>query len=190
MESCDHFEKDIGFTGRPIGKDSSKIGAIIAITERGVLGCNNDLPWKKGQIKSDLAHFKRVTEGNVIIEGCSTFKSLGSESLPNRVNIVVSRTLSDDFPGVAVHPSLGSALGAAVMHGKQIWFIGGANLLSQVMEMRLLDRIWITRVLKDYDGDVILDWNEQFLTDNGYVRTYVETISDGDANLEYWGRVE
>ena len=190
MENRSHVVEDIGFPTRPIDNDAPKIGAIIAITGRGVLGCNNDLPWKKGEIKSDLAHFKRVTDGKVIIEGCSTFKSLGSRNLPNRVNIVVSRTLSDDFPGVAVHPSLGSALGAAVMHGKEIWFIGGANLLSQVMEMRLLDRIWITRVHKEYEGDVILDWNEQFLNDNGYIRTYVETISDGDADLEYWGRVD
>lgn len=163
------------------------IGAILAITEDGVMGNGRDLPWPKGEIKGDLPHFKKVTENSVVIMGGKTFESLGGVPLPNRINIVVSSTLRDEIPGTYVYPSIPLALGFAALHSKPIWFIGGAHLLDQVIKMGVLDRLWITRVRDSYKGDVLLQWDADFLYDQGFVRTFNEPISDGRASIEYWG---
>lgn len=162
------------------------IGAIVAITESGVLGNSGDLPWKKGAIKGDLPHFRYVTLDVVVVMGRKTLESLDFKPLPGRINIVISTSLKDDIPGVTVYPTIALALGFAATYGKPIWFIGGASILDQVMEMGVLDTLSITRVHEDYPGDVTLDWDADFLYDKGFIRTSSVGINDDKATIESW----
>ncbi|MDU8351411.1 dihydrofolate reductase [Pseudomonas syringae pv. actinidiae] len=164
---------------------SHKIGAIVAITAKGVLGNGLELPWPKGAIKGDLPHFKKVTNDAVIVMGGKTHLSIGGV-LPNRINIVVSQTI-EETEGVKVYPSLSLALGFALTMNKPIWIIGGAQILKQALKLRVIDSIWVTRVHRDYPGDVILDWNEDFLADQGFLRTSSAPMGEGEATVEYWG---
>ena len=66
-----------------------RVTIIAAISQNRGLGKNNQLLWK---IPQDLNFFKKVTSGNPIIMGNKTYSSIG-RPLPNRLNIVVSRTL-------------------------------------------------------------------------------------------------
>ena len=166
------------------------IGAIVAITKDGALGKGNDLPWPKGSIKGDLSYFKQTTVDSVVIMGRSTFESMGSKALPNRHNIVVSSTLSDTIDGIYVYDSIALALGFAVMQKKPIWFIGGANILGQVIDLGILDKISITRVKKDYEGDVFLPWDSDFLHDYGFIMVSSREISDGEAVIETWVKTD
>ncbi|MEN9294799.1 MAG: dihydrofolate reductase type, partial [Pseudomonadota bacterium] len=61
---------------------------IVARAKNGVIGIENELPWK---LPEDLKHFKQTTMGHPIIMGRNTWESLG-KALPGRRNIVVSRT--------------------------------------------------------------------------------------------------
>ena len=65
------------------------ITIIAAISANRGLGKNNQLLWK---IPQDLSFFKKVTSGSPIIMGNKTYSSIG-RPLPNRLNIVVSKTL-------------------------------------------------------------------------------------------------
>lgn len=67
-------------------KHQIPIGAIIAIGPEGLVGRDSDLPW---HCPADMAHFKRVTTGHVVVMGYNTFKSLGYKPLLNRHNVVV-----------------------------------------------------------------------------------------------------
>ena len=67
-----------------------KITAILAMTEDRVIGRDNELAW---HIPEDLAHFKNLTLGQVVIMGRNTFFSLPEKfrPLPGRRNVVLTR---------------------------------------------------------------------------------------------------
>ena len=65
-----------------------KLTLIVAMTPSGLIGVDGKIPW---HIPEDLKRFKEMTTGHAIIMGRKTFESIG-RPLPNRTNIVVSRT--------------------------------------------------------------------------------------------------
>ena len=70
-----------------------KMATIVAMDEDGYIGKGINLPWK---LASDMARFKRLTEGdgfNSVIMGRKTWDALRNSfrPLPERVNIVMSR---------------------------------------------------------------------------------------------------
>ena len=87
------------------------ISHVVAMSNNQVIGVNNDLPWN---LKDDLAHFKRYTTGKTIVMGRKTFESIG-RALPNRVNYVISSTLSE-IEGVSIFKTLDDAMEAAKTH--------------------------------------------------------------------------
>ena len=61
---------------------------ITCINKKGVIGNEGKLLY---HIKNDLANFKRMTVGNVVIMGRKTFESLpGGKPLNDRINIVLT----------------------------------------------------------------------------------------------------
>ncbi len=92
------------------------ISIIAAVADNGAIGRNNQLLW---HIKEDLRYFKRITSGHTVIMGRKTWESLG-KPLPNRRNIVVSRTLLpvhdnslSSTPTVEIYSTIEEALAAA-----------------------------------------------------------------------------
>lgn len=65
---------------------------IVAISKNGVIAVNGKMPW---HIPSDLRWFKEMTSGESVVMGRKTFESLGCKPLPNRVNIVLSKTMEE-----------------------------------------------------------------------------------------------
>ena len=53
------------------------------------IGANGKLPW---HIPEDLKNFKKITSDSIIIMGRKTWESLPIKPLPNRRNIVLSKT--------------------------------------------------------------------------------------------------
>ncbi len=62
--------------------------AIVAVAQNLAIGRDGKLPW---HYKSDLRFFKQTTVGNAVVMGWNTWASIG-KPLPNRLNIVLSRT--------------------------------------------------------------------------------------------------
>ena len=63
---------------------------IFASSMNGVIGHNNQLPW---HLPEDLAHFKKLTLGQVVLMGRKTWESIPAQfrPLPGRDNWVLSR---------------------------------------------------------------------------------------------------
>jgi dihydrofolate reductase len=125
---------------------------IAAIAENGVIGRGNALPWR---LKSDLAHFRKLTMGKPVVMGRKTYRSIG-KPLPGRTTIVVSRDRAFAAPGVLVAPSLDAALAAArgdaLRRGAAaIAIAGGADIYAQAMP--LAARLDITYIHRAVDGD-------------------------------------
>ena len=64
-----------------------RISLLVALAQNGVIGINNDLPWR---LPDDLKWFKKNTLGKPIIMGRNTMESLGRRPLPGRKNIFIS----------------------------------------------------------------------------------------------------
>lgn len=62
-------------------------------------------------IPSDMTRFRMLTTGHTIIMGRKTFESLPNGALPNRRNIVISKT-REQITGCEVYTSLEEALAA------------------------------------------------------------------------------
>lgn len=65
---------------------------IACVDKYNSIGLNNDLIYK---FKDDLHIFKQKTINNTIVMGRKTFESLNNNPLPNRENIIISKTLSE-----------------------------------------------------------------------------------------------
>mgnify|MGYP002627381533 CR=1 FL=1 len=125
------------------------ISLIVAIAENRAIGLNNKLIY---WLPNDLKRFKLLTTGHTIVMGRKTFESLPKGALPNRRNIVVSRTAHPDaFPGAECYPSLEAALKAAQtgyiynnVASAEVFIIGGASIYQQALP--LADRLCLTLI--------------------------------------------
>lgn len=125
---------------------AAKITLIAARARNGVIGSNNQIPWK---IPGELAYFKRMTMGHPIVMGRKTWESIG-RALPGRRNIVVTRNGSYVAPGAEVVTGLDEALTRAGDAG-EVFIIGGAQLYDAALPRA--DRILLTEIDADFYGD-------------------------------------
>lgn len=112
---------------------------IVAMDRNNVIGFDNDLPWGRA-LKDDLANFKKSTLGASIIMGRNTFESIGSKPLPERENIVVSRSPT----GVKGVLSVLSLEAAYALARYPIFVIGGGQIYKSAMSD--MDRLIVTHV--------------------------------------------
>jgi dihydrofolate reductase len=115
------------------------INIIAAVAKDRAIGFQNKLIY---WLPNDLKRFKALTTGHTIIMGRNTFLSLPKGALPNRRNIVLSRTVTD-FPGCDVYPSLEEAL-AHCAKDEEVYIIGGASVYTQALS--IADRLCLTEV--------------------------------------------
>ena len=113
---------------------------IAAVAQNGAIGFQNNLLYR---LPNDLRRFKSLTIGHTVIMGRRTFDSLPKGALPNRRNIVLSRTVKE-LPGAEVYPSLESAL-KTCSADEEIFIIGGSSVYAEAFP--LADRLCLTEVL-------------------------------------------
>lgn len=120
------------------------------------------LPW---QLPEDLKHFRRLTEGGVIVMGRKTYDSIavhtGGKPLPKRENWVISRQSPAELklpPEVHVAPSLEAAL--AAITSEEVFVIGGAQIYAAALP--LAQRLYLTLIDHPVEGDAFFpEWREQ-----------------------------
>ena len=104
------------------------INLIAAVARNRAIGFENKLIY---WLPNDLKRFKALTTGHTIIMGRRTFESLPKGALPNRRNIVLSRTQAT-FNGCECFPSLDEAL-AHCQPDEDVFIIGGASLYKEAI---------------------------------------------------------
>ena len=126
-----------------------RITLVVARATNGVIGRDGTLPW---HIPADLRRFKALTMGSVMIMGRRTFDSLPG-LLPGRRHIVLTRDAGWHAAGVEVAHSRDDAL--ALAGGEPVSVIGGSAIFA--MFLPLADRIELTEVLAEVEGDTLMD---------------------------------
>jgi dihydrofolate reductase len=122
------------------------VTAVVAIAENHAIGKDNQLLW---HLPKDLKHFKAITSGHTIIMGRKTFDSVG-KPLPNRRNIVITRSKRLQIDGAEVVNDLDSALQLCKEEG-EVFIVGGAEIYKQAMEQT--DKIYLTVVHASFEAD-------------------------------------
>jgi dihydrofolate reductase len=141
------------------------ISIIAAVAKNRAIGYQNKLIY---WLPNDLKRFKALTTGHTIIMGRNTFLSLPKGALPNRRNIVLSRS-QKVFPGCDVYASLEEALKHCTPD-EDIYIIGGASVYRQAL--KIADRLCLTEI-DDTPGDADTffppykdDWQEESREDH------------------------
>lgn len=126
-------------------------GLIAAYAKNGVIGRDGMIPWR---IKGEQKRFKELTTGNVVVIGRRSYEEIG-HPLPDRYNIVVSRTRSFQAENCATASSLQEALCMAeenrLTRGRNIYISGGAKLYREAVG--LVDKMYITEIDAVIEGD-------------------------------------
>jgi|TARA_A100001391_G_scaffold33224_1_gene17957 dihydrofolate reductase len=133
------------------------IKAIFAAGLNGEIGQNGDMPWGRG-LPKDLEYFKKVTEGNTVIMGNNTFKSLPFKNgLPNRDNGVLSSEVPELSKAGFIKKGerlffLNKQYTCAILElnfsPKDYYLIGGASIYEQFWDY--VEQVHITTVNKAY----------------------------------------
>ena len=123
-----------------------RLSIIVAMDDNHLIGKDNGLPW---HLPADLTFFKKVTTGHSIIMGRKTYDSIG-KPLPNRRNIVITRSVDASIEGCEVFNSIDDALDST-KEEEEVLVIGGANLCQQVLAR--VGRLYITHIEGVFEGD-------------------------------------
>ena len=122
-----------------------RINIIAAVAKNRAIGYQNKLIY---WLPNDLKRFKALTTGHTIIMGRKTFESLPKGALPNRRNIVISKTITE-IPGCDCYKSLEEAIDNC-SKDEDVYIIGGASIYNQAIKMA--DRLCLTEVNNSPDN--------------------------------------
>ena len=142
-----------------------KVSLIVAVSENGVIGKDNDLIWR---LPKDIKFFKDTTLGHHVIMGRKNFESIPHKfrPLPNRTNIIVTRQANYKAEGCITVNSVEDALEVANQNGeKEPFIIGGGQIYKIALQANLIDKIYLTKVHHSFDGDTFFtelgpDWKQ------------------------------
>jgi Dihydrofolate reductase len=132
------------------------IAVVVAMARNSAIGKDNQLLW---HITEDMKFFKSLTQGGTVIMGRKTYESIG-RPLPNRRNIVISRSLDHLDDRVELFHSLEDAVGAA-SGDEKVFIIGGGEIYRQ--SLPLADMLYVTSVDHLYEADTffpIINYDE------------------------------
>ncbi|MEE2700270.1 MAG: dihydrofolate reductase [Bacteroidota bacterium] len=142
-----------------------KVSLIVAVSENGVIGKDNDLIW---HLPNDMRFFKETTTGHHVIMGRKNFESIPHKfrPLPNRTNVIITRQTDYKAEGCIVVHAVEEALAIAKKNAdEEVFIIGGGQIYELVLEADLVDKIYLTKVHNTFDGDTYFpelndDWKE------------------------------
>ncbi len=147
------------------------IKIIVAVDKKGAIGKNNDLLYN---IKEDLKNFKDLTSGNIVVMGRNTWDSLPIKPLPNRTNIVLTKTLKG-IDGAIVLSSFEELEEYLKYTDKDVYIIGGASIYNQVIEKDMASEAHITFVddtVEDADVFIEIDKLKSLLPNANYIKNF------------------
>jgi len=126
------------------------VSLIVAMSTNRVIGRDGDLPW---HLPVDLRHFKKTTMGHHLIIGRATWDEVG-KPLPGRTMVIVTRNRDFSAEGVLVAHSVHEAL-SLVREDDEPFIGGGAEIYRQALDAGIPDRLYITRVHAEVEGDTV-----------------------------------
>ncbi|MCL2634400.1 MAG: dihydrofolate reductase [Oscillospiraceae bacterium] len=105
---------------------------IVAVDSNWGIGCDNKLLYN---IPADMQHFKRLTDGKIVVMGKNTLLSLpNSKPLKNRINIVLSNSVTE-IENAIVCNSIEQLLKTVKQYNSDdVFVIGGQIVYEELLD--------------------------------------------------------
>lgn len=105
---------------------------IVAANQDRVIGDGNRLLWS---VPEDLALFRSLTSGHIVVMGRRTWESLPETKrpLPNRKNVVITRSPGEYPDNVTVVSDLNKLMQHYYLPGEDCWVIGGGEIYQAAL---------------------------------------------------------
>ena len=149
---------------------------IVAIAKNFAIGKEGKLPW---HYSADLKFFKQTTSGNSVVMGRKTFDSI-RKPLPNRLNIVLSRTKEIEDSQIIVLRSKKEVVEFSKDLKGDVFIIGGATIYREFADV--IEKWIVTEIPETVgDADALMPKNflanfvlseENVLEENLFVKFY------------------
>ena len=152
---------------------------IVAADRRGGIGKDGKL---LVHLPGDMKYFKETTSGHTVIMGRKTFQSLpSSRPLPNRRNIIISKTLPLDYrEDVEVYRTPEQVVRMlSVNSDNDSFVIGGGTIYSAMLPF--CDEAYVTEIDNIFDADTFVP---VFSNLNNWTCTY-ESESYNENGISY-----
>lgn len=106
------------------------------------------------RLPEDMKRFRELTTGSVVIMGRKTYESFPKRPLPNRENLVLSRSVKE-LEGAEVFTDIERVLKRVENSEKTVFVIGGEEIYRQLAPY--CDEALITRVYENFGGDAFFE---------------------------------
>jgi dihydrofolate reductase/thymidylate synthase len=124
---------------------------VVAVDSSGGIGKDGLFPWPT--IAEDLAFFKRLTIGHIVVMGRKTWNSLPVKPLINRINIVVTSDKSQVNENDTIFTTIENLSSLLSSYKeRRIFIIGGTKLYEQYLP--IAETIHMTLIEREYNSDV------------------------------------
>lgn len=134
------------------------IKMILCADLDGGIGCKNKLIY---HIKEDMEFFTKKTINHKIVMGYNTWLSLPKKPLPKRDNYILYEGNDiKETDNIHVLRSIDEIVELA--KDGDIYIIGGAMLYNTMLELDLVDEVYLTLVSFKYDADVFVNLQNIF----------------------------
>ena len=153
------------------------INALFAVDYYGGMGLNGSLPWPHNA--DDLANFKRLTNGHVVVMGSRSWDDAKMpKPLPGRT-VYVASSKPVTYAGRVSGNIVDRVLELEQHHkDKIIWVVGGPQLLEECSG--ILDNVYLTHFKGSYKIDTKIDLRK-FLT--GFIPVRADVNKDFKSTL-------
>lgn len=124
--------------------------AISAVDKNWAIG-------NKGQLLISLPEdqkgvFRKYTSGHTVVYGRKTLETFpGQRLLPNRVNVIMSRSFDYEKEGAIVLHSVSELQDFLALSADDVYLIGGASLYNSLID--LCDKAIITSIRAEFEAD-------------------------------------
>lgn len=146
------------------------VNVVLACCKDGGIGINGKLPWS---IPDELKLFKIITNNGTVIMGYNTWESLPIKPLPNRINVVLTKSLdkknniTKNYKNVVVLDNILVAL--KLYNNNQCFYIGGATIYNYLIDNYLITNLYISRIHQDYLTDTKINIDKLYDKDHNIV---------------------
>lgn len=148
------------------------INLIVARNSKNVIGQGTKIPW---HCSEDFKHFKETTSGHIIAMGRKTFESL-PKVLPNRIHYALTQDKTWTVPvgfnvdeirketsQVFMYRSIEGLVKdykenvtREAAENKELFIVGGGTIYQEFLNRDLIDRVYLSKIYDDSDGDFFL----------------------------------
>jgi dihydrofolate reductase len=152
--------------------------SVVAVSKNNAIGKNGKLPW---DYPKDLKWFRTITQPGTVIMGRNTYDSFPHESMPNRLNIVMTTKLIPSKKVIYLQ-SKESVVNLMEYLSGYIFNIGGSKIFSLLSNY--IDEWLVTRI-PDYIENADTFIEKDFL--NGFYKSSEYKLNE-DLICEHWVR--